>query len=956
MSRTGSGARTDTRVEVTCQVDGASHCLRTEPRETLAGLLAALGSPVSTGCDQGECGVCTVRLDGRPVRSCLVLAAQCQGASIHTARSGAPALTGVRAWLSAASALQCGYCTPAFVTLLTDTADAAHRTEETGPATVVGTPARHRISEATCRCTGYPGLAHAAAGLAADTSPPGHPPRVEDERLLTGRGDFVGARDLPGQLWARVVRSHVAHAALLRVDVRRALHHPGVFAAYTADDLPEAMRLLHRELPAPAEPVLATTELRYAGQPVAVVLAKSAAAAEDGAELVDVVCAPRTPLSGPEHGTAHLADDDPRWIATVRQQVGPEPADVEAAVVLARTFRLPRQTAMPLETRGLLAEWDARAPRLTVHGVTKHPQLTRERLARALGLDPRHISLPAGDVGGAFGVKGETHPEDLLVPWLAMRAGRPVKWLEDRAEHVVAAHHSRGMVWRAELRAGPDGRLLGARAEIVADAGAYVRPLTTLQALLATALFPGPYRLPRYRARARYLLTSRTPVGPLRAPGRLEAAFVRERMLDLLAHELGLDPVEVRRRNLLTAADMPYDVGTVGEGPVRYDSGDFLGAYERALRRAGTERPGPSGFPGGMAHGASDPVVPGDAPEGGWRRGTAVVPFVDKAGLGGDERAVATLRPDGTVRIDAAAAPSGQSHRTTLARVAATALGIPCDRVEIVLDDHTSGAVGPGTFASRTVTHTGNAVHAACVALRRRAAEWARAEGEQPGDAEKTAFGEQAAARPPGAGRAAVPLDRIARRGGAGLRAVGRYAIDAHTYPHGAVTCAVAVDPELCLVRAERLAISCDAGRVIDERVVRGQLAGGLVQGVGAALLEEIRYDEQEQPLVTGFGEYPLLLAADVPDVDVDLLPPAAPTAGTPYNPLGVKGIGEAGTSAAAAAVAAAICAAVPEWAPAIDRLPLSPEHLHASVDALTRRTGARHLTGRGIPAPRSDT
>ncbi|OKI02382.1 hypothetical protein A6A06_15175 [Streptomyces sp. CB02923] len=944
---------------LSCHVDGEHHRLRTEPRETLAGLLAGLGSPVGTGCDQGECGVCTVRLDGRPVRSCLILAAQCHGARIHTARSGDPALAGVRAWLSAASALQCGYCTPAFVTLLTDT---ERRTAEGGPAAVDGPPARHRVSEVTCRCTGYPGLTHAAAGLAAGTSPPGHTPRVEDERLLSGRGDFVGARDLPGQLWARVVRSHVAHAALLRVDVRRALRHPGVSAAYTADDLPEAMRLLHRDLPAPAEPVLATTDLRYAGQPVAVVLAESAAAAEDGAELVDVVCAPRTPLSGPEHGTSHLSDDDPRWIATVRQRVGPDPADVDAAVVLTRTFRLPRQTAMPLETRGLLAEWDARAPRLTVHGVTKHPQLTRELLARSLDLDPRHISLPAGDVGGAFGVKGETHPEDLLVPWLAMRAGRPVKWLEDRAEHVVAAHHSRGMVWRAELRADPDGRLLGAGAEIVADAGAYVRPLTTLQALLATALFPGPYRLPRYRARARCLLTSRTPVGPLRAPGRLEAAFVRERMLDLLAHELNLDPVEVRRRNLLTAADMPYDAGTVNEGPVRYDSGDFLGAYEhavrragayeQALRRAGSQRPGTSegtitgasGAPDGTAHGPGglkgpgsleSPDDPGGSPEDGWRRGTAVVPFVDKAGMGGDERAVATLRPDGTVRIDAAAAPSGQSHRTTLARVAATALGIPRDRVHIVLDDHTSGAAGPGTFASRTATHTGNAVHAACVALRRRAAEWDRAAG---------------------ADRTAVPLDRIARRGGAGLRAVGRYAVDAHTYPHGAVTCAVAVDPELCLVRVERLAISCDAGRVIDERVVRGQLAGGLVQGVSAALLEEIRYDEREQPLVTGFGEYPLLLAADVPDIDVDLLPPAAPTAGTPYNPLGVKGIGEAGTSAAAAAVAAAICAAVPEWMPAIDRLPLSPEHLMAAVDALARRSGARHRAGRGIPAPRSDT
>ncbi|MET9295490.1 molybdopterin cofactor-binding domain-containing protein [Streptomyces sp. NPDC003077] len=987
MSRSDSGASAGARAEVSCEVDGESHGRPAEPRDSLAAWLAGLGRPVGAGCDQGQCGVCTVLLDDRPVRSCLVLAAQCHGAKIRTARSADPALAGVRAWLSAASALQCGYCSPAFVTVLEDAARRA------GASVVPGDDAfevRRRISEVTCRCTGYPGLARAAGGLMAGVPPPEHVPRLEDERLLTDHGDFVGTRDLPGQLWARVVRGPVAHAALLRVDTRRALRHAGVVAAYTADDLPEAMRHLHQDLPGPPEPVLATTDIRYAGQPVAVVLAETAAAAEDGAELVDVVCAPRAPLAGPEHGTAHLAEDDPRWSATVHQSAGPEPEDAPAAVVLTRTFRLPRQTAMPMETRGLLADWDPGAPRLTVHGVTKHPPVNRQLLARALDLDPRRIDLPVGDVGGAFGVKGEIHPEDLLIPWLAVRAGRPVKWLEDRAEHAVAAHHSRGMVWRAQLRADPDGRLLGARVEIVADVGAYVRPLTTLQPLLATAMFPGPYRVPRYRARARCLLTSRTPVGPLRAPGRLEANFVRERLLDMLAGELGLDPVELRRRNLLTTADMPYDVGTVNEGPVHYDSGDFLGAYERALSRAGGERPGETARDDGAPDGptgrpaddpAGDPAVrpaaddPAPAPEDVLRRGTAVVPFVEKAGLGGDERAVATLRPDGTVRIDAAAAPSGQSHHTTLAHVAATALGTTRDRVEIVLGDHESGAMGPGTFASRTLTHTGNAVRAACVALRSRVAEWDEGEaGAREGKTARTggktgsggqahteetagaegrtgAEGQAGPEEDADTGRSPVPLDLdgVARGGGAGLRAVGRYDADAHTYPYGAVTCSVAVDPELYLVRVERLAISCDAGRVMDERVVRGQLAGGLVQGVGAALLEEIRYDEREMPLVKGLEEYLLPLAADVPDIEVELLPPAPPTARTPYNPLGAKGIGEAGTSAAAAAVAAAICAAVPDWTPALNHLPLSPEHLKAAVDAC-----ARQQAHRDVPAPRS--
>lgn len=924
-----------TRAEISCVVDGDGHRLSVEPRESLAGLLAGLGSPVGTGCDQGQCGVCTVDLDGRPVRSCLVLAAQCHGAKIRTARSGDPALAEVRSWMSAASALQCGYCSPAFVMTLGEAARQAQGCPTTGPGEG---ELRRRISEVTCRCTGYPGLTRAAAGLTAAEPPPEHTPRVEDGRLLAGRGNFVGSRDLPGQLWARVVRSTVAHAALVHVDTRRALRHPQVVAAYTAADLPDTVRRLHRDLPGPQEPVLAEDEVRYVGQPVAVVVAESAAAAEDGAELVDVGCAPRTPLRGPERGTAHLPDDDARWLDPILQEVGADPDDTDAATVVTHEFTLPRQTGMPMENRGLLAEWNAEASRLTVHGVTKHPAINRELLAHALDLDPRHIHLPAGDVGGAFGIKGEIYPEDLLVPWLSVRTRRPVKWLEDRAEHAVAANHSRGMVWRAEMRADARGRILGARVEIVADAGAYVRPLTTLQPYLATAMFPGPYRMPRYRARARCLLTSRTPVGPLRAPGRLETNFVRERMLDLLAAELGLEPAELRRRNLLSARDMPYDVGTVNEGPVHYDSGDFLGAYERALSRAAGAPPPGAGAGSGVPLGEQ-------APDDGLRRGTAVIPFVEKAGLGGNERAVATLRPDGSLRIDAASAPSGQSHQTTLAQVAATALGIAREVVEVVLDDHTSGAEGLGTFASRTIMHTGNAVHAACTELRARLLRRAAAlTGTAAGSA--TGPGPDTEADPPrgwsiahstvldAAGQPVVTLAELAR-GGVELTASGSYTADAHTYPYGAVTCSVAVDPELYLVRVERLALSCDAGRTIDERVVRGQLAGGLVQGVGAALLEELRYDADEIPLVRGLDQYLLPLAADVPDIEVELLAPAAPTAMTPHNPIGVKGIGESGTSAAAAAVAAAICAAVPEWTPAIDRLPMSPEHLKAAVDAL---------------------
>jgi aerobic carbon-monoxide dehydrogenase large subunit len=548
-------------------------------------------------------------------------------------------------------------------------------------------------------------------------------PRRRDVELVSGRARYVADLSVPGEAWLRVVRSPLAHARLSGIDAAAARAATGVLGVYTAADLPDGripIRLPFAATPRAEvvlQPPLARDVVRYVGEPVAFVVAEDAHAAEDAAELVVLDLDPLAPCVDP---IAAAADGAPlvhealgsNVVETVPIRYG----DVEAAfaaadVVVRRRLAVQRQTGAPLETRGLLAEPGGDG-RLTLWGAAKVKHFNRGAIAALLGLDPAALRLVEVDVGGGFGVRGEVYPEDVLVPWAALRLGRPVKWIEDRAEHLVATNHAREQVHEVAVAASADGSLLAFTSTAWIDQGAYVRTQGILPAFVAVHHLPGPYVWQAFEVTGHAMLTNRTPIGTYRGPGMTEAAFVRERALDLVAGELGIDPIELRRRNLVPAERMPfvYDLGE--QPPIVYDSGDFPAFFERLLADTGAE---------------GAPHTPGT--------GIGVAAYAEMGGIGPFEDASVEARDDGSVVVRAGVASLGQGVETVLAQIAAAELGLPLERVTVRFHDTDDVASGFGSFASRSTTVAGNAVALAARELRARGglgSATARYEKEHP--------------------------------------------------------------------------------------------------------------------------------------------------------------------------------------------------------------------------------
>jgi aerobic carbon-monoxide dehydrogenase large subunit len=753
-------------------------------------------------------------------------------------------------------------------------------------------------------------------------------PRHEDPRLLRGRGRFGDDVSVSGQLWARVVRSPSAHGELKNLSVAAASRAPGIAAVRTAADLPPGLVIPVRlAVPGPEpqdlsgylQPVLAATTVRYVGEPLAVVVGEDPYACEDAAELVEIDIAERTVVLDARTADAPLAAELIRGYGDV------EAAFAHARHVVRIELAIGRHSGVPLEPRCLLAVPDRGS--LDIFGMTKVPVWNRDLLARLLGLDETLIRVHGIDAGGGFGVRGEFYPEDFLIPWLSLQLGRPVKWAEDRAEHLVAVNHSRQQHHRIAAAFDDGGRILALDDDVTHDNGAYCRTHGVAVPELTVAMLPGPYRVPAYRGRVRVVLTNKTPCGTYRAPGRFEGTAAREHLLDVAADQLGLDRIELRRRNLLPRNAIPHrrPIATLGTDLI-LDTGDYpallaglLAAADRLGYRALAAAPGGPG----LLH------------------GFGLAMFVEKSGLGPQETADVTVSKSGAVHVYSGGTSVGQGIETVLAQIAADALGVDPGIVFVTAGDTAAQPFGAGSWASRSTVVGGSAVHLAATAVRERAVELAaRILEAAPADL-LVRDGTVVVRGDPdrevslaGIARAAEPASRYLRPGEpAGLAARRRFEVGHMTYPYGAHAAVVAVDPGTGRVRVLRYLVAYEVGRAVNPMLVEGQLRGGVAQGIGGALFEEFSYDDTGQPQAITFIEYRMPTAAEVPPVDLVVTADAP----SPGNPLGVMGAGEGGVNAVGAAVANAVRDAL-GLPGGVGQLPLLPSRVRELWEGLCDR------------------
>jgi aerobic carbon-monoxide dehydrogenase large subunit len=740
-------------------------------------------------------------------------------------------------------------------------------------------------------------------------------PRVEDGPLLTGDGRFLDDLHRDGQLSARVVRSEVAHGRIVAVHTEAALRRPGVAGVITADDVPDIripVRMMPSEEAVPVtQPPLARGVVRYVGEPVAVVLADDPYTAEDAVDDVRLEVEDLRPLvDGPRAGeegapALHEQAVNGNVVNTLRSRWGRDAEELltGADVVVRDRLRIQRHAAIPLETRGLLADFDASAGRLTVWGPTKVKHFNRTLLAGFLGLDEQAVRFVEPDVGGGFGARGEFYPEDFLVPWLAMQLGRPVKWVEDRREHFVAINHSRETWCDFEIGATTEGRLLAFRASCLVDQGAYARTHGTL--LLPWVLvhhLAGPYVWEGFEIEARSVLTNKTPSGTYRGPCQYEAAFFRERMVDRLAAALEMDPAELRTGNLIRAEAMPYRMDLSGVSPpVVYDNGDFPEVVSTLLARSSYER---------LREETRERRSRGELV------GIGMAAYVEETAFGRHEYAWIVPGERGRWVAHVGVASLGQGVRTALAQVAADQLQVDIEDVEISHRDTDLVPQGFGAYASRTTIVGGGAVVGAVADLKRKAFTAAAERLEiAEGDLE---FGAGAVVHPRGNPSRGIPI--------ADLGCTGHHRFDKPlpSFDMGACLAQVAVDAETGAVSVQRILVCQDVGQAVNPQLVDGQLVGGAAQGVGGVLFEELAYDAGGQPQATSFMDYLMPTAAEIPPIDtVQLELPHWDE--TTANPIGAKAAGEGGIVGSGAAITNAVADALGDDG-AFSRLPLTPD------------------------------
>jgi aerobic carbon-monoxide dehydrogenase large subunit len=779
--------------------------------------------------------------------------------------------------------------------------------------------------------------------------------RLEDDRLLTGRGRYTDDF-APHAAQAAFVRSEAAHARIRDIDVTGALDIEGVLGVYTYDDLeggfaePLPLLIPHDSLTEPrTQYALARDEVCFAGEPVAMVVAVDRYAAEDAAAAITVEYEELPVVVDLEHaaqpGSPTVHSDMEHNIAGV---VGEETGDVEAAFAKAAhvfewRFTMERSASTPMEGRAIVARYDSEEPSLLMYDSTQAPTGVRGGLAVLFDLDPECVNVVAPDVGGGFGVKVlQFYPEEVCVPWAARLLGRPVKWAEDRREHFIGSNHERGQIHRVKVAVDDDGRIQALDTRFLHDAGAYC-PYGLILPIITAAQLPGPYKLDNYRYEYKAVYTNTVNTSPYRGAGRPHAVFVMERVIERVAHELGIDSIEVRQKNFIQPDEFPYNVGVSFQdgGPTVYDSGDYPAGLDLLLETLDYE---------GVR------AEQQQAREEGRLLGLGIGFYVEGTGIGPYEGATVTILGDGSVTVATGLSTQGQAHETVFAQITADELGVPVERVKVVTGDTRRIGFGVGTFASRAAVVAGNAIQLTAAKVRSLAADLAARTLEV---APEDLVFEDGTVHVAGAPERSIPLGRLALISNPLRYAYGRDSAEAATlaqkayaksdrplpegtrpglgaheyfspaggvFAFGAHAAVVEIDRATCNLEIMRYVVMHDCGRVINPMVVEGQILGGVAQGIGGAFFERMAYDDEGQLQNASFMDFLIPYATEIPAVEICHMETPSPS-----NPLGIKGVGEAGVIPASATIANAVADAtgVP-----IDQMPLSPLRLFEILDS----------------------
>jgi aerobic carbon-monoxide dehydrogenase large subunit len=933
--------------EISVTINGATYGRTVDTRQTLGDFLRHEIGLCGThlGCEHGVCGACTILMDGKSARSCLTLAVQADGHSVTTIEGLADGKTlhPLQEAFRSHHALQCGFCTPGILMSLVEfLAMRPNPSEE---------DVREVLSGHLCRCTGYQNIVDAcrsvARGALVEQNPKGphtlsvgeRTRRVEDPALLTGRALFVDDIALPGTLSAAFVRSSFAHAAIRKIDKSAALALPGVIAVYTLEDLRphltsdrtplgqsvrELVGLATKSLRENISPfILARDEVCYVGDPIAVVVAENRYVAEDAAQMVEVDYEPLVAVSDcraaakPDAALVHRSVPN-NILAEYTVGYGDcKEAFSGAAHVFDLSLTQHRGCAHPIEGRGVLAHHDVVEDRTTVWTSTQSPHEIRLSLIQLLDVDDEKLRVITPDVGGGFGAKYLIYPEEVVVPLAARLLGRPVKWIEDRREHFLTSIQERDQYWDLEIALDDDAKILGVRGTLINDQGAYTPQGINVSYNSATSL-PGPYRLPNYQLEILAVETNKVPTMPVRGAGYPQGAFAIERLLDLAATQLKIDRAEIRRRNLVPPEAMPYTtpLKTRAGTPVKYDSGDFPKCQSMALQAVGYSQ-----FRARQEKARNE----------GRYIGLGVANGVKGTGRGPFETGIVRIGRSGKISVYSGAAAMGQSTKTMLAQIAADQFGVSPEDINVIAGDTAYVSMGHGGFASRQTVNAGSSTHIAAKGVREKVLKIAAELLGLPVDSLTLRDGRVVGPDT----NLSIDLGDLAREAigipgyslpkgiDPGLEQTTNFMPAGLTYSNASHCVEVEVDIGIGSVRVVRYVVVSDCGRLINPMIVEGQIVGGVVHGIGNALLERMAYDENAQPLTTNFGEYLLPTATELPRIEV--LTHVSPS---PLNPLGVKGVGECGVIPAAAAIMSAIENALEPFAVRIAETPLFPERV----------------------------